>query len=91
MYRDAFVVDASSSDQRLGEVAEVLATRGGVVMLDGAVALRSTPRRLLCEIVDPAPDSRRCENEYEVVVENAQRMPTSMRPSGHLPDVPLRS
>jgi len=70
-YRHAFFIDANSSDERLELAAEILATGAGVVMFDKTVALRPTPACLLCEVVDPAPTSRRCENEYEVLVENA--------------------
>lgn len=89
-YRHAFFIDANSSDERLELAAEILATGAGVVMFDKTVALRPTPACLLCEVVDPAPTSRRCENEYEVLVENAQRMLDSSRLGKRLPDIPRK-
>ncbi len=70
--------------------AEILATGAGIVIFDETVALRPTPTCLLCEVVDPAPISRRCENEYEVMVENAQRMLDSSRLRKHLPEIPRK-
>ena len=89
-YRDALSIDADSSTQRLDLAAEVLATGAGVVMLNNTVALRPTPTCLLCEVVDPAPSSRRCENEFEVLVENAQRMLDSSRLRERLPNIPRK-
>jgi len=89
-YRDAFCIDANSPDERLELAAEILAAGSGVVMFDETVALRPTPACLLCEVVDPAPTSRRCENEYEVLVENAQRMLDSSRLRKRLPDIPRK-
>jgi len=89
-YRHAFFIDANSSDERLELAAEILATGAGVVMFDKTVALRPTPACLLCEVVDSAPTSRRCENEYEVLVENAQRMLDSSRLRKRLPDIPRK-
>lgn len=87
-YRDAISIDANSTNERLELAAEILATGAGVVMFDGTVVLRPTPTCLLCEVVDSSPTSRRCENEFEVLVENAQRMLDSSRFRKHLPDTP---
>jgi hypothetical protein len=87
-YRDALSIDAESSDQRLELAAKILATGAGVVMFNDTVALRPTPTCLLCEVVDPAPSSRRCENEFEVLAENAQRMLDSSRL--RLPNIPRK-
>ncbi|MCC7461718.1 MAG: hypothetical protein IT480_04560 [Gammaproteobacteria bacterium] len=57
-------------------------------MLNGTLALRPAPACLYCEVIDPAPASHRCENEFEVLVENAQRMLDSSRL--RLPDIPRR-
>lgn len=89
-YRDVLSVDADSSDQQLDQAAEILATGAGVVMLNNTVALRPTPTCLLCEVVDPAPASRRCANEFEVLAENAQRMLDSSRLSERLPNIPRK-
>lgn len=89
-YRDAFSIDADSSDERLELAAEILATGTGVVMFGETVALRPTPTCLFCEVVDPAPGSRRCENEFEVLLENARRMLDSSRLWKRLPDTPRK-
>ena len=89
-YRDAFSIDADSSDQRLELAAEILATGAGVVMFNNTFALRPTPTCLFCEVVDPAPSSRRCENEFEVLAENAQRMLDSSRLKKRLPNIPRK-
>src|SRR5690242_221978 len=86
-YRDALAIDADSSNERLEQAAEILATGASVVMLNNTVALRPTPTCLLCEVVDPTPASRRCENEFEVLVENGQRMLESSRLRKHLPRI----
>jgi hypothetical protein len=70
-YRDALVVDDSSSDQRLDLAVGVLNRCEGVVLLDGVVALRPTPRAIICEVIDPAPTAHRCAEEFKVLVENA--------------------
>jgi len=89
-YRDALAIDAEASAERLALAAQILAGREGVVMLDGVVALRSTRALLLCEVVDPMPSARRCEVEYEVLVENAQRALEASRLRQLLPDLPRR-
>jgi hypothetical protein len=87
-YRDALTVDADSSDERLALAAEILAKGAGVVVLEGIVALRPARTHILCEVVDPTPSSRRCEREFEVLVENAQRMLEASKLREHLPDLP---
>jgi len=89
-YRDALSISADSSDQRLELAAEILASGAGVVMFNDTVALRPTRTCLLCEVVDPAPSSRRCENEFEVLVENARTMLDSSRLRQLLPNIPRK-
>lgn len=89
-YEHALVIDPDCSDERLAQAVEMLATGTGVVLVGGSVALRLGPGCLMCEVLDPAPDTRRCENEYEVLVENAQRMLDASRLRQHLPPVPYR-
>lgn len=89
-YRDALSIDANASEQRLRLAEEVLASGAGVVLFEEAIALRPTPACLLCEVVDSEPSSRRCENEWGVLVENAQRMLASSPLRAHLPDLPRR-
>ena len=86
--RDAFAVDADSPAERLALAAEILSGGRGVVLLEGVVALRSARTHLLCEVVDPAPSERRCENEFGVLVENARRMLEASKLRSFLPDLP---
>lgn len=88
-YRDAFAIGADSSDQRLDRAAEILAA-GGIVLLDNTVALRPTETCLLCEVVETAPSARLCEHEFEVLVENAQRVLDASRLGKRLPDMPRK-
>jgi hypothetical protein len=88
-YRDAFVVDDNSSDQRLALAAAVLDRCEGVVLFDGMVALRSTPHAILCEVIDPAPNTHRCAEEFKVLVENASLSLASSKFSKRLPIRPL--
>lgn len=89
-HRDAFVVEAGASDQRLALAAEILAGGEGLVMLGGVLVLHSTGHELLCEVVDPAPSAHRCIHEYEVLVENAQRALAGSRLIDLLPRLPQR-
>lgn len=87
-YRNALAVSAAASDERLTLAAEMLASGRGVVMLEAVVAVRSAGSHIRCEVVDPMPAARRCENEFEVLVENAQRMLESSTLGKVLPDLP---
>jgi hypothetical protein len=89
-YRDALTIDESASEQRLALAAKVLAGSGGVVLLNGAVALRPALREILCEVIEPMGTAHRCEEEYKVLVENASRMLSSSRLAPHLPHRRLR-
>ncbi|HQR24502.1 MAG TPA: hypothetical protein PK163_06920 [Steroidobacteraceae bacterium] len=89
-YGDALTIDESASDQRLAMAAEVLAGRDGVVLLNGAVALRPTAHEILCEVIEPMGTAHRCEEEYKVLVENASRMLSSSRLAPYLPHRRLR-
>lgn len=89
-YSDAMTIDATSSDERLGLAAEVLADGSGIVLFDNVVALRRSPARLLCEVLDPAPGTHRCASEYEVLVENARRALDSSRFKNLLPEIQRR-
>jgi hypothetical protein len=89
-YGDALTLGADSSDERVALAAENLGCAGGVVILEGAVALRRTPTHLLCEVIDTMPSARRCEHEFEVLVENGRRMLETSRLKAVLPDLPRR-
>ena len=89
-YKDALAVEASSSDERWACAAEILSRGTGVVVLDRLVALRRGRRHLVCEVVDRTPLERRCEHEYEVLVENARRLLEASKLGGLLPDLPRR-
>jgi hypothetical protein len=89
-YRHALVVDDASSEQRLALAADILDRCEGVVMLDGAIAVRSTPDVILCEVVDPMATAHRCAEEFKVLVENAGRRLAGSRLASRLPDRPMR-
>ena len=55
------------------EAARALASGASVTLLEGTLILRPARGALRCEVVDPTPSARRCANEYEVLVKNAQR------------------
>jgi len=72
-YKDALAVERGASGQRLTLAAQGLTRGECVVLLEGRLALRLAGRQLLCEVIDPSPSEHRCVQEYEVLVENAQR------------------
>jgi hypothetical protein len=72
-HRSAIVIELADSAERVALAAKALADGRSVALLEGTLILRPAPGELRCEVVDPAPSARRCVNEYEVLVENAQR------------------
>lgn len=88
-YKDALAVDDTSSDQRLALAADLLASCNGVVLLDGALALRPTHSDILCEVIDPMPNAHRCAEEFKVLVENASRLLAASKLGTMLPQKPL--
>ena len=89
-YKDALVIERAASDQRLALAALALAQGDCVVLFEGGLALRPAGRELLCEVIDPSPSERRCAQEYEVLVENAQRALDASPLSALLPRLPCR-
>ena len=89
-YEHALVVDDTSTEQSLLRAAQALEHCEQVVMLSGVVALRPTPIAIICEVVDPLPDSHRCAEEFKVLVENAARGLAASRLGGMLPSRPLQ-
>jgi hypothetical protein len=89
-YRDAIKIDAYATGERLAAAAAVLASGTGVVMLDKRVAMRPAHAHIRCEVVDPMPSARRCEQEYEVLVENARRTLESSAFRSLMPRLPLK-
>ena len=89
-YGDALVIDTDASEQQVALAADLLARRAGIVVLDGVLALRATETGLLCEVLDPMPATHRCANEYDVLMENAQRALAASRLRDLLPDLPRR-
>ena len=89
-HRGVFRVDADSADERLEQAAAMLSTGTGVVLFDGTIALRRTSGYLLCEVLDAAPTSRRCEIELEVLLENARRALDASGLGQRLPRLPCR-
>jgi hypothetical protein len=88
-YRDALVVDHNSSEQQLALAAALLDRCEGLVLFDGVVALRPTPRAIICEVIDPTPNAHRCAEEFKVLVENATLRLASSQLSKQLPNRPL--
>lgn len=86
MYKSAVAVDESSSEARLSLAAQILERRKGVVILNDMLALRPEANRILCEVIDSAPSSHRCAEEFAVMVENAQRALLSSRLYSKLPN-----
>lgn len=72
------------------QAAGLLECCEGVVVVHGLVSLRPTPAAIVCEVIDPAPGSHRCAEEYTVLMENAVRCLASPALEGILPDRPLR-
>lgn len=81
-------IDPDAPVEQLEQAARMLSTGTGTVVLNGALILRSSAARLLCDVIDPEPRSRRCENEFAVLLENAQRMLASSRLAPYLPGIP---
>ena len=89
-YRDALSIAADSSEQRVALAAELLASSDSVVLLEGMLALRPTSHCILCEVIDPMPNSHRCAEEFKVLVENAARALEASRLGKLMPAQPLR-
>jgi hypothetical protein len=89
-YRDALAVTSESSDECLALAAEILTSGTGVVMFEEVIALRRSRTQLICEVVDPMSAGRRCENEFEVLIENAQRKLEASRLRKFVPDLPRK-
>lgn len=83
-------LNAGSSNQRIRQAAEIVKKRRGIVVFDKILALRTTHNSLMCEVIDPTPDAHRCVNEYEVLVENAQKTLAGSELEQLLPDLPRR-
>lgn len=75
------------SKSEADEAANALARGESVTLLDGALILRAARGELRCAVVDPEPGARRCENEYEVLVENAQRALAASKLATLLPNL----
>ncbi len=90
IYKHAFVIDDTSSEQRLLQAAEALDRCEDIVVLDGVVALRPTPTAIFCEVVDPMPNSHRCAEEFRVLIENAERGLAGSKFASFLPRRPHR-
>jgi hypothetical protein len=89
-YRKAVLVDDAAPAQTLRKAARMLERSAGVVMLGGVVALRPAPQAIRCEVIDPAPDSHRCAEEFRVLIENAAHALANSKLAGLLPARPLQ-
>jgi hypothetical protein len=83
----ALPIETGDSDERFALAAKTLAAGESVVMFEGTLVLRPARGELQCEVVDPTPSARRCANEYEVLVENAQRALEASKLGALLPRV----
>ncbi len=89
-YKDALVIDATSSAERLALAAQALSNGEGIVLLEKSVALRPTTGAIMCDVIDPMPRSHRCAEEFRVLVENAKRALAASKLAGLLPNKPLQ-
>jgi hypothetical protein len=87
-YKDALIIDDRSSDRRLALAKALLKNCRAVILLDGALALRAEPGRIVCEVIDPQPSQHRCAEEFAVLVENARRALQRSKLSSCLPARP---
>jgi len=87
-YDEVLAIEAGSSEADLFLAGEMLAGGKGTVMLEALVALRAGDKNVLCDVIDSTPSAHRCEHEYEVLMENAQRMLQASRLRRLLPDLP---
>lgn len=72
-YKDAITVDDYSSEQRLQLAISLLERGQRVLIFNNVLVLRHTANTITCEVIDPNPNSHRCEEEFKVLVENAGR------------------
>jgi hypothetical protein len=87
-YKDALIIDDRSSDEQLGLAESLLENCGSVILLEGKLALRAEPGRIVCEVIDPQPSQHRCAEEFAVLVENARRTLQQSKLSSCLPARP---
>ena len=85
--KDAISIELGDSDESFAVAAKALAAGRSVALLEGTLILRLAPGALRCEVVDAAPSARRCINEYEVLVENAQRALATSKLASLLPNL----
>jgi hypothetical protein len=58
-------------------------------MLEGTVAMYSTPNDVFCEVIEPMPTVRRSADEYKALVETAARGLANSKIANLLPARPL--
>jgi hypothetical protein len=87
---NALAIDSCSPEEDLALAGEMLAGGTGTVIVDALLALRVMDSYVQCDVIDPAPSAHRCEHEYEVLMENAQRMLEASRFRRWLPALPCR-
>lgn len=85
-YKDALHIDDSSTEAEIAQAIEVLVRCENVVILNDFIALRPEPKRMLCEVVDIAPLSHRCAEEFAVLLENGQLALSTSGLGGKLPN-----
>jgi len=92
LYAYTIGIDEKIADSETGLVAQLLNHRNALVLLvDGhMITLRNTPGELVCELIDTMPDSHRCEEEFKVLVENAQRSLANSELARYIPRKPIQ-
>jgi hypothetical protein len=71
--RSVWQVDEHSPDPELVSAAGVLDRAEGTVAFGQSLLLRAEEGGIVCEVIAPVPGAHRCEEEFKVMVENAQR------------------
>jgi hypothetical protein len=87
---ESLCIRPDAPDQRVSLAADLLARCEGVVVAEGIAILTPRPGWIECAVVEPMPGTRRCEEEFKVMVENAARALRASPLGGRLPDRPLR-
>lgn len=87
LYAYTIGIDEELAESEMDLVAQLLNHRNSLMLLvdDQMITLRDTPNELICELIDTMPNSRRCVEEFKVLVENAQRSLANSEIARYLP------
>ena len=86
-YRDALSISSDTEGPRRELALEVLASKGGVVLVDERVALRPIEDSVLCEVITRLPEESRSDSAMREEINAAQ----DLLASSTLADVMKRS